>query len=206
MKIRKIKDFIGTLMVFLAVIFLLGLIFVPLQYFSSYATFIFNFFLIVLPIYLVAEIYYFVKDTPKRRESQKKEKTRKEKIISAVEWVFVGILLITLLLARNGTILKKECPETIQGNPNAELKIKYFFNPFCPSCWNQEIIVQNALEKYGERIRLERYDYRYCNTIGNQLGLMHMPAFSFEIANKTNNFGSLSDEKLSNIICDNVKC
>lgn len=206
MKSRKIKDFIGTILVYLTLIFLLGLIFVPLHYFIVYAAFILKSFVIVLPIYLIIELYYFVKDTPKRRESKKKEKTKKEKIKSAIEWIIMALLVIILLLARNGTILKKECPEAIQGNPTAELTIKYFFNPFCPSCWNQEKIVQSALKEYGKSIRLERYDYRYCSIIGDQLGLMHMPAFSFETANKTNNFGFLSDEELSSIICDEIKC
>ncbi len=205
MKLRKIKDFIGALMAYLAVIFLLALILVPFQY-SVYISSIFKFLVIILPFYLIIEIYYFVKDTPKRRESKKKEKTKKEKIKSALEWTFLAALIIIILLARKGTILKKECPEIVQGNPNAELVMKYFFNPFCPSCWKQEKIVQSTLKKYGGNIRLERYDYRYCSTIWNQLGLRHIPAFSFEVANKTENFGSLPDEKLSSIICDNVKC
>ncbi len=192
-------------MAYLIIIFLLGLIFVPFQY-SVYLSFIFKFLLIILPFYLIIEIYYFVKDTPKRRESKKKEKTKKEKITSTLEYIFLAALIIIILLARNGTILKKECPETTQGNPNAELAIKYFFNPFCPSCWKQEKIIQNTLKKYGKIIRLERYDYRHCSTVWNQLGLRHIPSFSFETANKTENFGSLSDEKMSEIICDKINC
>lgn len=205
MKLRKIKDFIGALIAYLAVIFLLGLIFVPFHY-SVYISSIFKFLVIILPFYLIIEIYYFVKDTPKRRESKKKEKTKKEKITSTLEYIFLAALIIILLLARNGTILKKECPETIQGNPSAELTIKYFFNPFCPSCWKQEKIVQSTLKKYGGNIRLERYDYRYCSTVWNQLDLRHIPAFSFGFQNRTENFGALSDEKLSGLICDGIKC
>ncbi len=205
MKLRKIKDLIGALMAYLAIIFLLGLIFVPFHY-SVYISFIFRLLLIILPFYLIMEIAYFVKDTPKRRESKKKEKTKKEKITGILEYILLAIFVIILLLARNGTIMKKECPEVVQGNPDAELTIKYFFNPFCPSCWKQEKIVHTALKKYGQNIRLERYDHRYCSTAWNQLGLMHIPSFSFELDNGTKNFGSLSDEKLSGIICDNVKC
>ncbi len=206
MKLRKIKDISGALMVYLAVILLLGFIFVPLQYFSVYANVILKSFVVVLPIYIIIELYFFVKDTPKRRESKKKEKTKKEKIKSTLEWIIMALLVIILLLARNGTILKKECPETIHGNQDAELTIKYFFNPFCSSCWSQETTVQKALKKYGGGIRLERYDYRYCSAFANSFGFMHIPSFSFEMGNKTENFGSLSDNELSTIICDRVKC
>lgn len=202
---RKIKDITGTILTVLVIVFLLGLIFIPLHDFVSYANFLFGLFLIVLPIYLVAEIYYFIKDTPRRKAGTLRKK-KKKKIITVIEWTSIAILIILFLLAKSGSILKQECPAAIQGNPKAELTIKYFFNPFCPSCWKQEAIVQETLNEYGDNIRLERYDHRYCHKEGRDFGLRMMPGFIFQFGNETESYGSLSDEKISEIICEKIEC
>ena len=205
MNLRKIKDITGTVLTSLIIVFLLGLIFIPLYRFVGYANFLFSFFLIVLPIYLVAEIYYFIKDTSRRKAGTLRKK-KKKKIITIAEWTFLALLVIIFLLAKNGSILKQECPTAIQGNPNAELTIKYFFNPFCLSCWKQEAIVEKTLDKYWNNIRLERYDYRYCHKEGQQFGLRMMPGFIFQLDNETKSFGTLTNEKMSKTICEKVKC
>lgn len=204
-ELRKIKDTIGTVLTVLVIVFLLGLIFIPLHQFFSYAKFLFALFLITVPIYLIIEIYYFVKDIPKRKEGTLPKK-KKKKIVKIAEWTLFGGLLIVLLLARNGSILNKECPEVIQGNPSAELTIKYFFNSFCPSCWGQEAIVQDAINQYGDNIRLERYDHRHCMKEGNELGVRMVPGFVFQINDETERFGSLSYQEISEIICKKTEC
>lgn len=206
MDARKIKDFVGSLFAFLAIAFLLGLIFAPFRIFGVYANSLFGFFLAVLPVYLVIEAYYFVKDIPKRKSTRNKKKEKKNKIINILEWSFYVILIILFLLARNGSILQKECPESNEGNLNSDLTVKYFFNPFCPSCWRQEAVVQNTLENYGTSIKIERYDYRYCKKEWTRLGLMTVPGFLLEHGNGTEKFGSLSEGELATLICDKIKC
>jgi len=206
MKIRKIKDIVGAILTFLAVIFIVGLLLIPLSYFGIYANKLFGLFLIIIPIYILFELYYFVKDTPKRKSSKTKEKSRNKMIITAIEWTLFVIFIILILLAREGVIFKKQCPEAIQGNPEAGLKIKYFSNPFCPSCWKQEIILKDTLDKYGDFLLLERYDYRYCKKEWNQYGLKTVPGFSIEQDNKTEIFGSMLDEKLNEEVCKKISC
>jgi len=204
--VRKIKNFVGGLLSITVVILILCLIFIPLQYFGHYAYLIFLFFLIIIPFYILAEIYYFVKDTPKRRSSRIQEKNKKRKIVTALEWTGMGIFVIILLLARNGSIFKQDCPSIIQGNEKAELKIKYFFNVFCPTCWNQEKSLRRAMEKYGDDMQLERYDVRYCKAEWNREDMKSIPAFKFDYKNETERSGSLSQEELYKIICDKIQC
>ena len=201
----KIKDVIGIVLTVLVITFLLGLIFVPLHNFVVYANFLFGLFLIMVPIYLIFEAYYFIKDAP-RRKAGTLPKKKKRKIATMAEWTVRGILILVLLLAKNGSILNQECPETIQGNPDAELIVKYFFNPFCPSCWKQEAIVQETLDEYGGNIRLERYDRRYCMRKGQNLGLRMVPGFVFQFGKETEIYDSLSDEEISEIICEKIEC
>lgn len=193
MNLRKIKDVFGWILGLFVVIFLGMLLLVPLQFSVKYVNVLFGFFLIAVPIYLLFEIYFFIRDIPQRKASPKKEKTRKEKIVTGIEYSVIAILLIFLLLARNGSILEKDCPETVQGDPQAEITVRYFFNPFCPSCWKQEAIVQEALR--GESLRLERYNYRYCKQEWKEFGLRTVPGFQFKYNNETENAGALSKEE-----------
>lgn len=175
------------------VIFLVMLLFVPLQLSVKYLNALFGFFLIVVPAYLLIEGFFFIKDIPRRKAALKKEKIKKEKIVIGIEYGVITLLIIFLLLARNGSILEKDCPETIQGNPQAEITVRYFFNPFCPSCWKQEAIVQDALQE--KSIRLERYDNRYCKQKWKEFGLQTVPGFQFKFRNETENTGTLSKEE-----------
>ncbi len=195
MNLRKIKDAFGWILILLVVIFLVMLLFVPLQLSVKYINILFGSFLVAVPIYLLFEVYFFVKDIPERKAVSKKEKTKKEKIWMGIEYGILVVVLGFLLLARNGSILKKGCPETIQGNVQAEATVRYFFNPFCPSCWRQEAIVQDVLQEQGRNVRLERYDYRYCKQEWKELGLRTVPGFQFEFSNKTENAGVLSKEE-----------
>ena len=195
MNLRKIKDAFGWILMLLVVIFLIMLLFFPLQLSVKYINTLFGSFLIVVPIYLLFEGYFFIKDIPQRKVAPKIEKTRKERIKIGIEYGLMAAILVFLLWARNGSILERECPETIQGNPQAEITVRYFFNPFCPSCWRQEAIVQDVLLEQGRDVRLERYDYRYCNQEWKELGLRTVPGFQFEFSNETENTAVLSKEE-----------
>jgi len=206
MKARKIKDWYASFVALLAIILLTGVVFVPVQYFALHASLAMKFILVTLPFYLIIEAYYFVKDTPKRREAQRKKKSTKKKIFTIIEWSVFVILIILLILAQRGSILKKSCPETIQGNPDGQLTIKYFFNPFCTSCWKQEIVVQDVLQKYINDVRLERYDLRYCAADSSKFGLRTLPAFVFQQNNQTENFGLLTEERMEKLVCEKINC
>jgi len=205
MELRKIKEVIGIILTVLAVFFLLSLIFVPLNKSIVYINILFELFLISLPVYIIIELYYFVKDTPERKEGSLLKK-KKNKVILASEWIFFISLIALLFLARNGTILKKDCPESIQGNKNAKMIVKYFFNPFCSKCWEQEEIARVVFNEHKGHISIERYDQRYCKVELQKYGLQMTPAWVFEYNSTVEKFNSLSHENISSIICNGVEC
>lgn len=188
----------------LAVILLLAIIFVPSQTFAYYANRLFGIFLIAIPPLLLAEVYYFVKDTPQRKAAEKSEKTYRQKIKNKIEWGFIIILVLVLVLSKGGYILKKLCPESIQGNPNAEVKALYFFDPMCPRCWKQEVIVQDILTDFGAEIRVERYDSRYCKDIRRRHGVTSVPGFLINIGDQMKSYGTLTKQQLTNAISDSI--
>ncbi len=204
MRLRKVKDLAGNALSFLVVVFVLGIVFAPMPVFGRYASSTLNVFLAVIPLYIITELYYFAKDAPVRRVAGKKRV--KSTARRAAEWALFGLLAALILLARNGMILKQSCPERTEGTPDGGIRIQYFYNAFCPSCWRQEPVVQQVMETYKNRVLLERYDVRYCERSWQDAGVRTVPGFAITSGNHTTIRGRTSFSEFSTLVCDWVGC
>jgi len=206
LEIRKIKDYAGNIFSILGLALLLGLIFYPMSLVGPYAYKVFSFFIAFLPFYLVAEAYYFLKDTPKRKAGLNQKKDNKNTIWKYGEWALYAVLIVVFLLARDGSILKRGCPESVDGNPDSNITVYYFYNTFCPSCWKQEIEIQEAMKTLSRQITLNRYDYRYCKDEFSSLGLKSVPGFLLQYGNETELLGFISGKELKDTVCSKLDC
>ncbi len=96
------------------------------------------------------------------------------------------------------------CPYGVEGNPNADLVIKYIDSPYCIWCWFEEPILKKAVAEKGDLFMLERYDIRYCNDIVRKYEFSGTPSFVFSLRGGSKEFthwGFLPEEKLNDVIC-----
>jgi len=209
--IKKIKKLIDHVFTAILLIFLLAFIFVPFHYLALYGIWIIRAFFIIIPIWLVLELYIFMKETPKRREETKKEDKRKifgmkrKTFFSILHWGALIIILIVLLNLKSGNIGSAECPEIIQGNKNANLKIKYFYSPFCPSCWRSEPLLNELVKNQGDLFSIEKYDIRYCTEVTEEYKIYQVPSYVFILQNESVNYGFISKDKFEEILFDLTK-
>ena len=209
--IKKIKKLFDHVFTAILLIFLLAFIFVPFHYLVLYGIWVIRAFFIIIPLWLVLEIYIFMKETPERRRGQKKVDTRKlfgmkrKTFFSILQWAGLIIVLIVLLNLRSGNIGSAECPDIIQGNQNANLKIKYFYTPFCPSCWRSEPFLNELVKNQGDLFSIEKYDIRYCTDITNEYKIYQMPSYVFILQNESKesvNYGFITKDKFEEILFD----
>ena len=116
-------------------------------------------------------------------------------------------LLFIILSLKKGNIGSTECPNIIQGNVDANFKIKYFYSPFCPYCWKQEPILRNALKTYGDSFNLERYDIRYCKDEVAKYKVSGTPSFVFVLKNESKEFpsyGFIPRDKFEGVIKEQI--
>lgn len=194
MALKKILNHSLTAIV---AVFIISLIFVPLQYFSIYSNWLIKTGIVLFIVTISMDLYYFVRDTPKRKWGKpKKQDSRrifgiKRKIFfSSLQWAALLLLLFLILSIKDGKIGYAECPSTISGNVDANLAIKYFYSPFCPSCWKQEPILRDMLLSHGKSFSLERYDIRYCKEEVAKYRVMGTPSFVFILKNESKEFSS----------------
>ena len=209
--IKKIKKLFDHVFTAILLIFLLAFIFVPFHYLVLYGIWVIRAFFIIIPLWLVLEIYIFMKETPERRRGQKRVDTRKlfgmkrKTFFSILQWAGLIIVLIVLLNLRSGNIGSAECPDIIQGNQNANLKIKYFYTPFCPSCWRSEPFLNELVKKQGDLFSIEKYDIRYCTDITKEYKIYQMPSYVFILQNESEesvNYGFITKDKFEEILFD----
>jgi hypothetical protein len=207
---RLFKNIIEYVLLILIGVFIISLLFVPLTYFSLYGKKVLALGLLLLVLSIIMDLFYFAKDTSKRKWGKsKKTDTRKifgikrKTFISIIEFAGILVLFLLILQFKKGSIGSKQCPDLIQGNEDASFKIKYFYSPFCFTCWKEEPILRNMLNKHGDSFLLERYDIRYCDAEVNQYKIMGTPTFVFIIGNKEfPKHGFISEEQLEKIIMD----
>ena len=194
---RIIKKILDYSLAGVVAIFIISLIFVPLEHFSIYGKWLITlgFFLFVVSI--VLDMYYFAKDTPKRKWAEpKKQDTRKvfgikrKRFFIGLEIIGFIVLFFIIISFKKGSIGSAECPDAIQGNVNANFKIKYFYSPFCHYCWKQEPILRDALKTHGNSFSLERYDIRYCKNEVARYKVSGTPSFVFILKNESKEFPS----------------
>lgn len=199
----------------LVAIFIISLIFVPLNYFSLYGSWIIAIGGVVFVISIVLDLFYFAKETPSRKWGKdKKEDNRKifgikrKTFIFIIELIGVLILFFILLGFKKGSIGSAECPNIIEGNIDADFKIEYFYSPFCPHCWKEEQILRDMLDKHGDTFSLERYDIRYCDKEVDKYKVVGVPTFVFSKNDENKEFKQhtfISKEQLEKIILDRKK-
>ncbi len=118
-------------------------------------------------------------------------------------WIGAIILFFIIIGFKKGSIGSAECPDTIQGNVNANFKIKYFYSPFCLYCWKQEPILRDMLKTYGSSFSLERYDIRYCKEEVVKYKVSGTPSFVFVLRNESKEFpsyGFIPKDKFETVI------
>jgi FKBP-type peptidyl-prolyl cis-trans isomerase 2 len=97
------------------------------------------------------------------------------------------------------------CPDTVEGNKSADLKVKYFYTPFCPWCIKEEPILDEMLKDYGHLFHIERYDIRFCPEQVKQYQVTGTPSFVFSTENGAKEFfipSFIKKDKLKEIICN----
>ena len=97
----------------------------------------------------------------------------------------------------------KGCPESVQGNNESVLKIKYFHSPYCVWCWLEEPILKKLIKEKGNLFSIEKYDIRFCSE-AKKYGFTKTPSFVF-IFNNTEEFlyqGFADESYLTNLICE----
>lgn len=193
---RKLKEILGYTIIILVAIFIFSLIFAPFHIFSRYGYWIMK---IIIPLFVISimlDLFYFAKDSDKRRFGSKKKDNRKlfgirRKIFfSIIEGVGVIIVIIILFNVKDGSIGTKECPDIIQGNKEANIKVKYFYSPFCPYCWKSEPILRDAINSKGNMFSLEKYDVRYCDSEVIRYKVSGTPSYVFILKNESKEFVS----------------
>jgi hypothetical protein len=115
--------------------------------------------------------------------------------------IIVGITLIYLFIFYSSK--RTVCPYNSEGNPNANLTIKYIDSPYCFWCWLQEPVLKELVETKGNSFLLEKYDIRYCNEIVNKFEFSGTPSFvfSFNETHKYAHYGYINKDEFYNIIC-----
>jgi len=94
------------------------------------------------------------------------------------------------------------CPNKIAGNPNAILKIKYFYNELCPYCRQEAPILSGLVSKRGDIFYIQMFDTDRCREDSVKAGVSRIPFFVFEANGESNSGGGfVKEEDLENFIC-----
>jgi len=88
---------------------------------------------------------------------------------------------ITFLQKSETEFLKQKlndstCPDSVGGNSDAVLQMKYFYTKFCPWCKKEEPILNRLLETHGSLFYIEWYDLTKCQEEGDKYDV---PTFVF---------------------------
>ena len=101
--------------------------------------------------------------------------------------IFVGIVILSFPLI-NALIPFKMikdtqglngCPDTVEGDYDADFTIKYFYSPNCLYCLGEEKIFEELIKEKGYLFRLEKYDMNYCSSEAIKYGASKVPSFVF---------------------------
>ena len=168
----------------IAGILVFSLMFIPIKIFSIYSNLLLKLGILFFVASLIMDVYFFVKDTPKRKYGKKKDGKKilgvnRKVFLNVLNLIGLTLLLILIIAMKSGKIGSLDCPDEIEGNIESEFRIKYFYSPFCPYCWKQEPILKEAVKIYGDRFSLERYDIRYCKEETAKYNIVGTPSFVF---------------------------
>ncbi len=131
------------------------------------------------------------------------KKIKKESVFAFLTWILIiGLVLIIFFKPSFGN---KSCPDKIEGNSDAPLKIKYFESPYCVYCWLEEPKLKSLLKEKGTLFSLERYDLRFCHNQTKKYGISGTPSFVFSLENGSKeytHYGFLEKEQLEKVVCE----
>lgn len=95
------------------------------------------------------------------------------------------------------------CPNRMGGNPDASLKIKYFYNELCPYCRQEAPILDRLVSKRGGIFYIQMFDTDKCREASIKAGVNTIPFFVFEAKGESNSGGGfVKEEDLENFICN----
>lgn len=95
------------------------------------------------------------------------------------------------------------CPNKIAGNPNAILKIKYFYNELCPYCRQEAPVLSRLISKRGDIFYIQMFDTDKCREDSIKAGVTTIPFFVFEANDESNSGGGfVKEEDLEKFICN----
>ena len=127
---------------------------------------------------------------------------RKDTFNAIAVWALIVLILALFFSLKSGSIGSKECPESVEGNLDASLTLKYFHSPFCIYCWFENPQLKQAVEEKGSIFRLERYDVRYCKAEIQQYNVGVVPTHVFSNGIEDNVFyGYMNKKRLTEQIC-----
>ncbi len=101
--------------------------------------------------------------------------------------------------------LQSTCPDSVGGNNQSYLRIKYFYSDFCPWCIKEEPILQKLVEEYGNLVYIEWFGTGFCSEKANRYKVSGVPTFVFSVKDEDkeySHYGFIYEKDLRKLICD----
>lgn len=134
--------------------------------------------------------------------------SKSDKKYALITWAAIVVILIVGVSIASKNILNSKpqsCPESIEGNQDSILKIKYLHLESCFFCQMQKPILNELLAEHGDLFHIETYNVKHCGKEFVQYGLPGTPFFIFEFKDSDEtktHAGLIEKEALKGIICD----
>lgn len=101
--------------------------------------------------------------------------------------------------------LQGNCPDSIGGNDQAYLRIKYFYSDFCPWCQREEPILQKIVQENGNLFYIEWFNINSCSDDVKKYKIGGVPTFIFSTSDEKkeySHYGFIYEDDLRKLICD----
>ncbi len=101
--------------------------------------------------------------------------------------------------------LQGECPDSVGGNNDSYLKVKYFYSPFCPWCKREEPILQKLVREHGNLFYIEWFNINRCPEIADKYKVSGVPTSVFSTSDENkeySHYGFIYENDLKKLICD----
>ena len=113
----------------------------------------------------------------------KKKQDKGEKIFgmpagtlhSIISWEGVFAAFLISAGVYTGEVGFKHCPDSWTGTASAEVKVVYFYNPFCYKCVFSKADFESAFSKHRSEIVVFGMDTRYCEDEMEKFGVHGAP-------------------------------
>jgi|SRR3989339_1054712 len=101
--------------------------------------------------------------------------------------------------------LQSSCPDSVGGNNESYLRIKYFYSDYCPWCRKEEPILQKLVMEHGDWFYLEWFNIGSCDKDVDKYKVSGVPTFIFSTADEQkeySHYGFIYENDLEKLICD----